>query len=204
MVWGFPNRLSHRGFVQDLGWKDVYEIPTFRVHLPLRRPIAEVPLVAEVAGPDESFDRLWSDTSARFRVIGRRDAAALRWRYQHTPSPGAYRFLVSRTEDRLHGYAVLKRYKEELHVVDLLARDDEVELRLVHAAIGLAQRESITSVSLWLGTHRPLHLELERLGFENESPVTYLGARVLGKDIDASIVGDYTSWYLGMGDSDVY
>lgn len=33
MVRGFPNSFSHRGLVRELEWKDVYEIPTFRLPL---------------------------------------------------------------------------------------------------------------------------------------------------------------------------
>ncbi len=31
LVWGFPNVQSHRGFIRDLNWADIYEVPTLRL-----------------------------------------------------------------------------------------------------------------------------------------------------------------------------
>jgi GNAT superfamily N-acetyltransferase len=203
LVWGFPNDLSHRGFVEDLGWKDIYEIPTLRATLPLRRAVDGDAAVREETHLDGDFDALWQVARRRYRMVGRRDARALRWRYIDNPGD-RYRLLALRDASGLGGYAVIKRYQQELHVIDLLARDDASEARLARTAIAVAQSEGAASVSLWLAPHRPLHGELERLGFRNDKPVTYFGARAFDPTVDRTIVEDYRSWHVMMGDSDVY
>lgn len=202
LVWGFPNSQSHRGFVRDLGWTDIWEIPTFRLRLPLAKPVAAPADVALCTGPLDGFDELWREMRTRHRVIAVRDAAAIEWRYRANPSE-QYRILQRVVGGTLRGYAVLKRYKDDLHIVDLLALDDETGVALVHTAISHATAEGATAVSMWLGLHHPLHLELERIGFQNDVPVTYLGARVLDPALTATL-GDYRDWYVTMGDSDVY
>lgn len=203
LVWGFPNSQSHRGFVRDLGWSDIWEIPTFRVRLPLAKPVPSAADVTFCTGPLDGFDDLWRAMRTRHRVIAARDAATIEWRYRANPTE-QYRILQRVVTGSLCGYAVLKRYKEDLHIVDLLARDDETGVALVHAAIGHALTEGATAVSMWLNVNHPLHLELERIGFQNELPVTYLGARTLDPALSQSSLRDYRDWYVTMGDSDVY
>ena len=57
---------------------------------------------------------------------------------------------------------------------------------------------------MWLSVVHPLHRALERLGFRNEGPVTYLGARLLRPLPPGSNLFDFRDWYFTMGDSDVY
>ena len=38
-VFGFPNAQSHRGFIRDLGWQDVHEIPMLRLEVASAKPI---------------------------------------------------------------------------------------------------------------------------------------------------------------------
>ena len=39
LVWGFPNQQSHRTFIDKLDWKDICEIPTFKLDFPPRAKI---------------------------------------------------------------------------------------------------------------------------------------------------------------------
>jgi hypothetical protein len=205
MVFGFPNRLSHRGFIRDLGWIDISEVPTFRLSLPGRLSLpAACDNVVELDGFDDRFDRLWNRLKDDFRMVSRRDCRYLQWRYRRNPT-GQYRILAYLDAQELSGYAVLKRYKEEWHVVDILALPDtDVGEQLIYRAAEIALEGSALALSLWLNVTHPLHWALERLGFQNEGPVTYFGGLILRPDLVGTIAYEYRNWYLTMGDSDVY
>jgi len=205
-VWGFPNTMSHRGFIRDLGWHDVYEIPTFRLDLSQEKalPVRDDRAVGLQAF-DSRFDRLWERLRSENRIAARRDRDSLTWRYLLNPTE-RYEILGLIQLDELLGYAVLKEYLQELHVVDILAPRDQTEVgeSLVVSAAQLAKERGLSAVSMWLSVVHPLHRALERLGFRNEGPVTYLGARLLRPLPPGSNLFDFRDWYFTMGDSDVY
>jgi len=206
MVFSFPNRwVAHRGFIRDLGWIDIHEVPTFRLpltsHLSLPAPRDNI---VELQGFDDRFDRLWDRVKDDYQIIVRRDRRHLQWRYVWNPVE-QYRILAYLDAGDVLGYAVLKRYQEEFHVVDILAlRDADVGEQLLYRAAQVALEHSALALSLWLNVTHPLHWALERLGFRNEWPVTYFCGLVLRPDLVGTIAYDHRRWYLTMGDSDVY
>jgi len=58
---------------------------------------------------------------------------------------------------------------------------------------------------MWLNYTLPLHRELEKYGFANKEPITYLGAKLF-KSVykNAGRSFDFRNWYLTMSDSDVF
>lgn len=204
MVWGFPNTLSHRGFIRDLNWVDIYEIPMFRLPILPHQAGKISPHVRELIAVDERFDRLWQRVRDDYAVIGRRDRAHLQWRYLANPTE-AYRLLAYTDGEEVQGYAVVKRYQNELQVVDLLAGREatEVGMALMMYVLQLALQEAATSISLWLNVTLPLHHALEKIGFRPEGMVTYLGGLSLQPGLDATLY-DFRHWYFTMGDSDVF
>jgi hypothetical protein len=204
-VWGFPNANSHRGFVRDLGWQDIHEVPSFRLDLAGVKPVpthgSEVTLLP---GFGPHFDRLWQEVCGDYVVITCRDRRYLTWRYASNLDEH-YRVLGFFEGQELRGYAVVKRYLEELQIVDILTvGDDEVGVRLVLSVVRLALEESATTVSMWLNVTHPLHRALEKLGFQLGGPVTYFAGRVLRPGVPKREVYDHRCWYLTMGDSDVF
>lgn len=201
MVWGFPNANSHRGFVTGLEWRDIHEIPTFRLDLGHSTPEADI-AVAEVTTFDLDADDLWARVGGRMgAVLTRRDQRYLNWRYVQHPT-NDYRVLAARVQSGLAGFIVTKGYGGELDIVDLLGEDTDTMFQLVLGALELARSQDAVAVNMWLPLAHPLHPMLERIGFGLAGPVTYFGARRLGAISDA--VFDIRSWFLTMGDSDVY
>jgi len=203
MVWGFPNSKSHRGFIRDLGWTDLWEIPTLRAKLPLRIGEEAAIAVREISEIDERFDTLWREAGNGLLVAVERNRAWLTWRYLQNPTT-RYRVLTAEADGALLGYLVTKRYKSEVHVVDLLALDNSISIGMLRAAGIEAKREGAETISLWLVLHASLHGELEKIGFDNEAPVTYFGASTLSGGKAQSLAGNFRNWYVTMGDSDVY
>ncbi|MBN1946986.1 MAG: GNAT family N-acetyltransferase [Bradymonadales bacterium] len=203
-VFGFPNTGSHRGFVKDLRWSDIYEVPTFSLPIDSSRTSDEASThIREIDHFDARFDDLWERARKLHRVIACRNQASLDWRYVANPQ-SAYRILAYCAGDAVSGYAVVKSYQQRLQIVDLCALEIDVEKELVKGVLALARQLSAQVVDLWLSVHRPLHRELERIGFSNSAPVTYFGARRLGQDLSGGTIEDWRNWVLTMGDSDVY
>ena len=204
MVWGFPNIFSHRGFVRDLAWVDIHEVPTFRRVLAEGKPMPEPSThVRELVSFDAQFDQLWDEVKGRYRIVAKRESRYLSWRYGSNPEQ-RYSVLGYVQGDRLLGYAVYKRYQNDVDLVDILSVDDAVGLNLVYGVTQWAAREKAEAINMWLNFSLPLHRELEKLGFRNSEPITYFGARVLRSELDESDVCNFKNWYLTMGDSDVY
>jgi GNAT superfamily N-acetyltransferase len=195
-IFGFPNTNSHRGFIRDLGWRDVWEVPILRLHISKAR----VPRLDMTTTLDEGWDSALTKMSPPQPTQGVgivRDGTYLSWRYQQNPTQ-QYRVLSTANG----GLVVFKRYGDELQLLELLGSREQ-RVAVAGAIVALAQEEGCATVGLWLNLHDPLHRELERWGFENSTPVTYLGARPLQPEF-AGVLNDYSNWSLSMGDSDVF
>jgi len=205
LVWGFPNSISHSRFMRDLHAVDIHEVPTLRLLLGAKTSLpARSGAVEELTGFDDRFDDLWARVRDNHQAIAKRDRQHLQWRYVQNPSERYRIFAYVSTGDVL-GYAVLKHYRQEVQVVDLLtAPEIEVGVQLLSQAAHVGLESSASAVGLWLAVARPLHWELEKLGFRNGAPITYLGAMVLRPELLEIDVYDYRHWYLTMGDSDVF
>lgn len=204
LVWGFPNNKIHRSRVKHLGWFNIYEVPTFRVHLD-RATYNYPPSVVEIQDIDSRFDDLWKVAKSRYNVIGTRSASQLKWRYIKNPIE-QYRIVGVPSNSTLLGYAVYKQYHNELQIVDILTADDEqIGVPLVNYVMAKAAELRLASVSMWLNVFSDFHLSLEKWGFHNDVPITYFGGRVIdSEDMDINVAKDYGSWHITMGDSDVY
>lgn len=197
-VWGFPNAQSHRGFVRDLGWEDLLEIPTLRLPGPARGGgEALAPLDAD----DTRLDDLWRETRSATGVEVVRDGAHLRWRLGRHPENSYVLRGVQDGRD-LRAYVVYKRYGSELDVLELRSIDDnDARRRLVGGLLQEAALAGASAVNCWLPLRHPLHGDLEKAGFGLTSPVTYMGARSLG---GCTGLDDPRAWSYAMMDSDVY
>jgi hypothetical protein len=103
------------------------------------------------------------------------------------------------------GYAVFKKYVDEFQIVDILTvKDVDVGLQIISMITEIAKHEEVLAISLWLNVTHPLHHALERLGFRNGTPITYLGGLILSPELLEDKINDYRNWYLTMGDSDVF
>lgn len=205
LVWGFPNVLSHRGFVRNLKWIDIYEIPALHLSLTSRLSLpAPSGNVVELDRFDERFDYLWDHVKDDYLIIPKRDRKHLEWRYVQNPAE-RYQILACIKAESVLGYAVFKRYQEELQVVDILAvQDIDVGMQLISRVARIGLEASAVAVSLWLNVTHPLHHALEKLGFRNGEPITYFGGLALQPDLPVAELYDFRNWYLTMGDSDVF
>jgi len=206
MVWGFPNTMSHRTFVCELGWQDICVIPVLRLQLehPCIASHLDNSYVCELPHVDERFDRFWRKVKNDYDIIVRRDRDYIDWRYFSNPIE-KYSLIAYMADEEILGYAVFKRYLNELQIVDILTGKDTVDAgkNLIAFIIAKSIKLGANSVSLWLNVTHPLHHALEKMGFRPEGPVMYLGGLLLNQTFDKSTY-DFRRWYFTMGDSDVF
>lgn len=200
-VFGFPNSNSHSIFNNKLGWSDIYEIPTMVFHMK-GADIAKLSFSPEVHRDDRFFLR-YPDPPSDGLIRIHRSSAYLSWRYVKNPL-NAYQNYVLSSNGNVSSYIVTKQYGDGVDIVDIQAPNpEEAHILLRHIA-----KESLDQgarrLSCWAPTHHCIHAVLERIGFQNEAPITYFGGRDLMLSAMPSDWLSYKNWYIQMGDSDVY
>ena len=182
-VWGFPNSMSHRIFVRDLGWRNLGVIPFLRCPLDGRRTESGgLDGVVEIERGDSRIDSLWHRCAGQLDIAGVTDGAYCRWRFSDARGE-KYRLLALPAADgALEALAVWKIFREEAQVVLVLAADEQARKAMLEAVLATARQDRMSSVAVWCSLHDRSHLELERLGFTLDAPVTYLGWRPLDRD----------------------
>ena len=175
-VWGFPNSMSHRIFVRDLRWSNLGVIPFLRRSLDGDLGSAADAAI-EIQHDDARIQGLWEKCMPRIASAGVTDAKYFHWRFGGDRGE-AYRLIALPGSDgSLVGVGVWKRYHDEAQIVLLLGVEAPERKALAEAMVAVAQREELKSISTWCGLDDSNHLELERMGFTLDAPVTYLGWR---------------------------
>ena len=202
LVYGFPNEASHFGFVRQLGWSDVYQIPLLSTSI---RPV-------KADGDEQRIDRV-SDEDAmlfsagvdgsRARVL--REAAYLNWRYVDQPGRD-YALFVSRGTSA--GAAVCKIYRSDAgaqcDVTEMAAENTATVLVLLRGIGEFAKENGADRINAWADWSSDTFAPLERFGFQHKAPITWFGFRALADGSLQDRLAALRSWHLSMGDSDVY
>ena len=204
MVWGFPNAISHRPFVERLGWFDIYEVPAMQLDIAAARDRAMRPS-SSVRYDDEFKLEYERNPSLSNMLHVRKSASYLRWRYAANPLH-EYRCLALEEEGCARSYAVVKAYGDSsLDLVDFQARDAEDGAVLLSSVVRHAREGGLDRVHTWAPRHHMMHGLCERLGFANGLPVTYFAACALNAgEVKRLGLQHYGRWFIQMGDSDVY
>jgi hypothetical protein len=156
---------------------------------------------------DEQADAIWARASPAYSVIGRRDAARLRWRFDQCPDRDAYLRFYVRDRQHIVGYLVMRRRPwrdtTALTIVDYL-----VEPRTTAALLGCAvaiTRQHGDTVLFWPTLETRATLSLRSLGFvrlrRKRAPLMVL---FLDEDDPLRpIVENPKNWFATAADSDV-
>lgn len=202
MIYGFPNALSHGGFVRHLHWNHIYEIPTM-MWTPPSYFKGKIPTNIERFVYVNELHDIWAGMKEQYPIIHDRSLKYLLWRYVNCPTERYV--MASYKAEKPEGYIVYKIYnKVSYDIVDLIFLEDDVGIALVEFMIYEAIMNGKESINLWASINSNPHFynKLLKLGFRNSTPITYFGA--IGFSTK-SLHGQLPkSWYITMGDSDVY
>jgi hypothetical protein len=199
MVWGFPNIRSHRIFIRDLYWSDLYEIPTMQLKVDRTAINHEFD-----SSTDNQFELNYIDSIYSTELIHvKKDKRYLLWRYSENPVNHYTNFVVSNGQD-VSSFCVVKKYLNALDIVDFQASSLEEGESLIAQAISFAYENMLDFINCWAPRHHFIHGLCEKFGFLNKEPISYLGFRQLSNFNHVKVSEHYSDWYVQMGDSDVY
>lgn len=159
---------------------------------------------------DERFTELWRRVAPSLDCAFARDAEWLTYRFCDHPEK-TYEILALEGADRLSGYAVLEHRPDsgdqpmKTMVIDYLAEvDGSAGADLLAAIFRRAREAKSAAVYAWIDEPAPWFDAFRRAGFVRQKGVhgVFLN-RASARRPDLAEIG-LGSWYLSMGDSDLY
>jgi hypothetical protein len=155
---------------------------------------------------EDRFDSRFTDLDERvapaMKVVGRRSAEYLNWRYRDNPL-ASYQAVAVEHDGRLLGYAVWKEKGKEATLMDLFGEQDAaVSEAILAGVIYTLKQRGIHSLSAPLLGTSPLVPILERWGFRGRESVPFVVSTPKQGRWDG-IVNDENQWFLTPGDRDV-
>lgn len=171
--------------------------------------------VRERDGFDGEFDRLYAAFRRRYRVMIRRDAAHLNWRYTGVPGR-RYRIFAAYQAGELTGYAVFRattfRDVPSGILLDLAGAGEaagEAQLAAVNAGIDALVQSGTAACFAYMVPGTEGHRVLVRAGFRvPPGPLLPQPFPLLvkpwaqGPDVDPALL--LSNWYFTVGDYDVF
>lgn len=203
MVWGFPNLNSHYGFIKNLGWNDITLIPMLSLHLKNHK-LNNLDIIYDVK---KNFDKYHSDlliSKTDNKVKINKTKEYLNWRYSSNPDFD-YK-IIEINQYNFAAYKIIKSFenveKYEIDILEFYCKEDINNLLLLINAIILEEQKAIIKVNLWNSIFSKEQIFLEKMRFQQSSPITYLSCLPFNEN--KNIISDYRNWEIDFGYSDVF
>jgi predicted N-acetyltransferase YhbS len=139
--------------------------------LQLKRSLGKGDLtVSEISRFDSSIDKFLAKVQRHFPYSALRNCAILNWRFTGSPSV-AYRILVSKEEENIVGYAVLRCMEmnrfDVLAIVDILFSPDRIDVgkSLLNAVHKIAVELNVEMSACLINAHDPMCPILKKYGY---------------------------------------
>ncbi|OWY23673.1 GNAT family N-acetyltransferase [Sphingobacteriales bacterium UPWRP_1] len=209
-IWGYPNNNSHAGFIKNLKWVNLPVVPTFSTFpkdwLKLHSEKLDISTINSFS---EEHEKAYNYMTDEFKVKVLKNADYLNWRYTNHPvcnytifefkSEGGYYFAVTKPYETGSNNTCI-----EIDIVEFVfPNHKEIIIALLKSICLHYKKFEIAKINLWIPLNDQRHLTLEKLGFKNDLPITYMGVKALNKDI-SKLIYNGNNWYFTMGDSDVF
>lgn len=213
LVYGFPNNNSHYGLVKNINWQDVGIICNFSRHLvvsSVQQNFSDYKVfqIEKFTKVHQGFIR---DTikNLGFGIAVNRSTEYLNWRYNDCPI-NEYYSLEIKNNDELAGIIIFKIFeaKEASTQIDIMeffcSSDFKIIDQILDLVINFLATKGFTEITfnMWLSLFDPRHLLFEKLSFKISTPLTYMCAKPFSDEF--ADITNIKSWYISMGDSDVY
>ena len=160
--------------------------------------------ISQVQDTDRSWDRFFQRVAGHYRLLVRRDARWIRWRYLECPDTPPFVILEAKRWGRLVAWSVFRRHGSKLRWCDALFDPKHVEASwsLLRRAFELPQMEGVDEVEAWFPS-RPewWRRQLVALGFEPGVQPDDLAVMTVPFQKDSPVL--LKDLYYTMGDSDL-
>lgn len=200
LVFGFPNYISNRTFIQKLGWNDIHEIPMMELD------ITNWPLIDQNEKnivEDEEYSLNYDKCIAkRNKIMVYKPKEYMIWKYRKNPTNKYYNFVILDQESHVSSRIVCKEYQNRVNIVDMYMRNENEAEALFRYAINWGKKRQKNLITLWCTLGSDEHIVLEKLGFRNSIPITYFGANVFSEGtLDYY---KYRNWEINLSDDNVF
>lgn len=207
LIYGFPNQNSHYGFIKKLAWKNITLIPNFKLDTLSFTPklTGKINSLGDKLNFSLKHYKTFLETTERYQVKINRTPEYLVWRYIKNPS-NEYHLFEYEYNDRTY-FAITKKYLDssnncQADIVELVfPNDNDILLELFSSIILYYKKDNISAINTWLPLNDEKFTTLEKIGFKNSLPITYLGYKNFNEELFSI---DEKKWYFSMGDSDIY
>lgn len=201
VVFGFPNEQSQPIFINKLFWDHVQSIPTYVVTKNTLTSLENINIGKVIR--DDGFDLDYSLTQKYDLVYVKKNKEYLIWRYKKNPI-NKYRNYTLPESGVVTSYIIIKKYLGSIDIIDIqVASLSEAELLLAHI-VRVFKKSNAEKMYCWVPEHHFIYDVIKKYGFFDSGQKTNFGLRILINTELPCNFKLYNSWYLQMGDSDVY
>jgi hypothetical protein len=208
LIYAFPNDYSIGVFINKLDYCHLTDI--FTMTLPLgslkknKNPDLRFDFQKNINFEQTDIDFI-SSRLQQYKIFNLRDADYLNWRY-HKDSGKKYCVLRVFDQNKQVGLTVCKIYQKDMSIdlVEFFFNDDENLISSALRAIRDYHKSAdIKLFSIWSMEHYSCYKYLFKMGFRRSGQATHFIYRIFSDSCSADC-GKISSYYLSMGDSDVY
>jgi len=219
-ICGFPNDNSYPGFIKNLGWFDICQMPLLELEMAGSKGIAQARkglCVSHVREYQKEIGSIHAAPSTSFSIMNYRSCEHLNWRYRELcmwegqPERKYEKYVVRDADGGIVGYMALKLYngkdEKKAHIVDILTlpgRSDAFEC-LAAEAYEYALENNADSISCWMLEHTDYYSQLLGMGYKDSQEKRQIFAGCLNSQRSKKeFIADKDKWFITMGDSDVF
>lgn len=202
MVWGFPNSNSHFGFKKNLEWVDITTIGMLKLDVKMFKNNQKLECI-NIYNLNEIPEILFHEVSKKVRI--NKNTNYIKWRYLDNPS-NDYKLIKTIDNSSILIYKLLPSFnttdKFEIDILEINFESIEHLQSLISFMISSVDNlKNIEQINTWNSIHSKDNLFLEKIGFKQSSPITYLGARLFNMN---ELILDYRNWDISFGYSDIF
>jgi len=203
IVWGFPNRFSHRGFIKNLGWKNVTVIPNFSLDLmDFRHKESSSDQFRKIDEINDKHVSKRNELISDYKVTVEKDVQYYKWRYNLNPIVEYSIF-----GDNDNNFFIIKEFRNgitsEIDILEWSVLNDFSKMKdAINTIISHFEKNgvSVKKLNFWLPINDKNYIDFEKLGFVNRENLTFMGFKNLNPKFSIANL----EWLYQMGDSDVY
>ncbi|MFX0134334.1 MAG: GNAT family N-acetyltransferase [Candidatus Hodarchaeota archaeon] len=217
-VYGFPNEISEQYFKVKLNWTIFSKLNLFYKDLSssmLPKIDDDNYIIKEIEVFDEKVNKLWNKIKPFLPIIIKKDKDYLNWRFVNHPSENYKKYIVlNNTNRKICAYFILKKFKDKNnnlngHIIDFLIdpKDKNLERKIFTLIEGFSINEfkkDCTRISFWLPNENLKNLTLKSLNYNLIQMNANFGFKIFKTDKQFDLLKDQKSWYITMGNSDVF